>query len=407
MVNQEQIVLKVLPQPVRQSLGLMCLSTDGKDECWEFAQLTGRIVHNTSFAPITSRDTCQNIVNIDLLQRLTEQHAIAKCQPQDLEMWLNKTRLDHAAWAVIADSLAAWHQNQAQKRGDELVAARQRRLDAVIRNLIAAGYANVIEKMDLDLLRQHKLVRKTGELTDRVWANIKPPLIEFMMQVESKLREEHRLEQITRRRRLFAKYISDHCPPCYSMSVPISELSQAFPIKSVIESSPVDQVITVNDFPAPHAIFMLSSLWHRQKRLDLVQIMGKSPLMPRVTSIKYLDLATTFFCCDGPGFREPIGQQDVLIHPSAFSLRPDREYNSALVTRLFDDFQQEFWNFGGDRISFHEGAYLAARSIVAAAGFDPNTTTAATMDGSSFLFEYNACYRPYEYFQTSATAEVD
>ena len=72
------------------------------DECWEFARLTGKVVHNTSFAPITSRDTCQNIVNLDILQRLSEEHAIAKRQSQELAKWLNKTRLDHAAWVVIA-----------------------------------------------------------------------------------------------------------------------------------------------------------------------------------------------------------------------------------------------------------------------------------------------------------------
>ncbi|KAG6887652.1 hypothetical protein C0992_011322 [Termitomyces sp. T32_za158] len=212
-----------------------------------------------------------------------------------------------------------------------------------------------------------------------------------MGQVEAKLREDHRLEQITRRRRLFAKYISDQCPPRYYTSVPISELSQALPIKSVIEFSPVDQVITFDEFPPPHVISMLSSMWHRQKRLDLVQIMQKSTLLPPAVSVAHLDLATTFFFCDGPGYREPIGQQDILIHPSAFARRPDREYNSPPVARLFDDLQQEFWNFGGDRICFHEGAYLAARSIVAAGGHDPNTTTAATMDGASCLFECESC----------------
>ncbi|KAG6887651.1 hypothetical protein C0992_011321 [Termitomyces sp. T32_za158] len=69
-------------------------------------------------------------MNIDLLQQLSEQHAIAKRRPQEVEMWLDKTRLDHAAWAMTADGLAAWHYNQAQKRGGELAAAREKRLDA-------------------------------------------------------------------------------------------------------------------------------------------------------------------------------------------------------------------------------------------------------------------------------------
>ncbi|KAG6836932.1 hypothetical protein H0H93_001094 [Arthromyces matolae] len=357
------------------------------EEYWELARLTGKVVHNTSFAPITSRDTCHSIMSLDILQDLSEQHAAVKFQPQKLEMWLNKTRDDHATWASIADELAAWLNDQAGKRSDELAAARQRRLEAVTRNLIAAGYGEVVEKMDLDLLRQHKLVRKPGDLTERVWANIKSSLLDFMVEVELKLREQQLLEEITRRRRLFAKYISDHCPPRHSVFMPIAELCQTAPIKSIIETSPAEEALTYGDFPPPHVFFMLSNLWQQRRRLELVQIMRKCALVPRTADVDHLNLATTFFSCDGPGHREPLGQQNVLVHPAAFSRRPDREYGSSFVARLFDDLQQEFWNYGGDRIAFHEGAYLSAQSIVAAAGYDPTSTVAATMDGLSFLFE--------------------
>ncbi|KAG6831235.1 hypothetical protein H0H92_012032 [Tricholoma furcatifolium] len=358
---------------------------------WQLAQLTGKVIHNTSFSPITSRDTCQNIVNLDLLQDLSEQHAILKHQPQKLEVWLNKTRHDHADWSDTADELAAWHHDQLRKRSDELAIARERRLQAVVRNLNAAGYGAVIEKMDLNVLRHHKLVRKTAVLTERVWRNIQHSLFDFMERVEAKLREERLLEQITRRRQLFAQYISDHFPSSYTLAIPISELSQASPIKTIIELTPIDQVVTLNDFPRPYVIHMLSASWQRQRQLDLVQIMRRSTLVSRATNVAHLDLATTFFFCSIPGNTEPLGQQDVLRHPSTFSLRHDRDfdYGSAYVARLFDDFQQEFWNFGGDRIAFHDDAFLAARSVVASAGFDPDTTTAARMDAQPFLFEYS------------------
>ncbi|KAG6845198.1 hypothetical protein H0H87_012525 [Tephrocybe sp. NHM501043] len=175
------------------------------------------------------------------------------------------------------------------------------------------------------------------------------------------------------------------------MSVPISELSQASPIKSIIELTPVDQVITTHDLPPPHVISMLCSFWRRRRRLDLVQIMRKSPLSPRGVNVAYLDLATTFFLCSGPGFREPIGQQDVLIHPSAFSRRPDREYDSPFVARLFDDLQQEFWNYGGDRIVFHEAAFLAACTIVAACV--PLQAGWSCLGDARYYFSFQARYR--------------
>ncbi|KAF5386650.1 hypothetical protein D9615_001959 [Tricholomella constricta] len=320
------------------------------DECWKFAQITGRIIHSTAFTPITSRDTRRHIVNLDILEKLSEEHAFVKGRPTDLENWLTKTRLDHEAWAKAAETIAGWQHNQAQKRSLELDAARQRRFDAIIRNLNATGWKDDLENMDLNLLRRHELVRIPRDLTERVWMRIEPKMIDFMERVGSRLREEYRLDQITRRRRLFSQYVTE-CHTYYAIPAPISELSQLEPFKSIIESSPVDQVISLDSFPSPHVMYQLFCRWQKQRKHNLVQIMQKSALVPWYVGAPQINLATTFFYCKGPGMREPIGQEDALVHPATFSWRPERDYSSAYLTRLFEDFQQEFWNFGGDRRS--------------------------------------------------------
>ncbi|KAF8061655.1 hypothetical protein FPV67DRAFT_290542 [Lyophyllum atratum] len=360
------------------------------EECWKFAQLSGRIVHSTTFMPITSRDTCRRIVNLELLQKFSAEYAIVEGHPCDLEDWLTRTRRHHEAWAKIAESLAAWQDEQTLKRGLALDAARRRRLNAVIRNLNAAGWKEDLGKMDLDLLRQHELVKIPRDLTERVWVKIRPKIIDFMERVGTRLREEYRLEQITRRRRIFSEYITE-CHTRYAIPAPISELSQFEPFKSIMEDPSTHQVITIDSFPPPRAMFQLFCNWHKHRKHNLVQIMRRSALVPWHVGAAQIKLATTFFHCRGPGFREPIGQEDALIHPASFSWRPERDYSSEYLTRLFEDFQQEYWNYGDDRISFHEPAFLAARAIVIACGCDPDTTTAAAMDRWSCLFECISC----------------
>ncbi|KAG5651502.1 hypothetical protein H0H81_008396 [Sphagnurus paluster] len=319
------------------------------NEYWTFAQITGKIIHSSAFTPITSRDSRRRIVNLDLLESLSKEYAALQGYPAGLEKWLSETRLNHEAWAKTADNLAGWLSDRAERRSLELHATRERRLEAVIRNLTAAGLEKDLESLDLDLLRHHELVRVPKDLTERVWIKIKPKIIDFILEVRSRLREEYRVDQITRRRRIFAQYVTECHSRHYAIPAPISELSQLEPFKSIIEDSPIDEVITLQSFPPPQAMYQIFTQWYKEKKQSLVQIMRRSSLQPRYLGTSQINLATTFFYCKGPGVREPIGQQDIIVHPAAFSWRAERDYSSTFLRRLFEDFRQEFWNFGGDR----------------------------------------------------------
>ena len=65
------------------------------------------------------------------------------------------------------------------------------------------------------------------------------------------------------------------------------------------------------------------------------------------------------------------------------------KHSSPAHARLFEDFQQEYWNVG-NRISFHEAAHVAAQSILITCGLSPETT-AAFVDGENPILECVSC----------------
>lgn len=201
---------------------------------------------------------------------------------------------------------------------------------------------------------------------------------------------EERLERLTSRRMTFARYIAA-CQTTYTLTVPMTELSQIEPFRAIIEDTPPQQAVVVSSFPPPSEAFWVFTQWQNRKKHDLVDIMKKSPIVSWNVNVAHLDLATTFFRCQGPASWEPVGQwETILAHPGTFSWRRSRVYPSVDLARMFEDFQQEFWNVS-DRVSFHEPAYLAARSIVAACGFDPDITSAMVMDKWNPIIECASC----------------
>ena len=202
--------------------------------------------------------------------------------------------------------------------------------------------------------------------------------------------EKARTELITSRRMVFARYMAI-CDTHYSITIPLAELSQMEPFRAIIEDTPSDQTVAVSAFPPPSETYRIYCTWRDDRKDDLVGIMKKSSLVPRYAGTTHLDLATTFFRCQGAAAAgELMGQwQSILSNPGTFSWRPSIKQPPA-VARLFEDYHQEFWNVG-NRVSFDEFAYLGARSIVVACGLDTETTTAAFLDRCNPIMECVSC----------------
>jgi len=202
--------------------------------------------------------------------------------------------------------------------------------------------------------------------------------------------EKARAELLTSRRMAFARYMAI-CDTHYSITAPLAELCQMEPFRAIIEDTPSDQTIAVSAFPAPSETYRIYCTWRDGRKGDLVGIMRKSSLVPQYVDTTHLELATTFFRCQGVAAAgELMGQwQSIISNPATFSWRPSIKQPPS-VARLFEDYHQEFWNVG-NRVSFDEFAYLGARSIVAACGLDPETTTGAFLDRCNPIMECMSC----------------
>ncbi|KII94306.1 hypothetical protein PLICRDRAFT_50285 [Plicaturopsis crispa FD-325 SS-3] len=83
--------------------------------------------------------------------------------------------------SVHARLCEAWFNRKSQDRSLELEEIKRARRHAIIERLTALGWGDELVPFGTrDSLENHKLVKDPKPLTDRIWANIRQPLIDFM-----------------------------------------------------------------------------------------------------------------------------------------------------------------------------------------------------------------------------------
>ncbi|KAF8206485.1 hypothetical protein K438DRAFT_1817283 [Mycena galopus ATCC 62051] len=216
------------------------------------------------------------------------------------------------------------------------------------------------------------------ELTDRIWKNIKDPLVEFLTQLKEKRLASDKVKIIKKRRLLAAELYGEFreaSPPDVAHPSKIDVLLTE-PFRVVIEDTPFDpeEIVTEESFAAAMAsIPEFAAHWRRHKDDELVKIMQK--VQPDSVEAD-LYLATTFFNSAGPyDHAEPLNYPTILAHSSATNFR----YGTNGLNSLQDTCAEEAWNASGV-VKFHERAQRNARFVVEACGLDPDVTTSAEMD---------------------------
>ncbi|KAH9486457.1 hypothetical protein JR316_0000522 [Psilocybe cubensis] len=144
-----------------------------------------------------------------------------------------------------------WEGTQSRDRCEELEQLRKERLAAIERKLIELGWEQDVRGIKYpDSLARHKLVHRPQLLTERIWTNIKPGIIEFMEEMkEKRLRRE--IESIHAARRkisLDAVRTFKKSKMKDNILIPTSlELWRYQPIEEII-NAPRDKNITVSSF---------------------------------------------------------------------------------------------------------------------------------------------------------------
>ncbi|KAJ7756432.1 hypothetical protein DFH07DRAFT_1027419, partial [Mycena maculata] len=220
----------------------------------------------------------------------------------------------------------------------------------------------------------HKLVKQPKELTDRIWKNIKAPLVEFLTEKKKERLEIQRVRAI-KERHLLAGNIA--YATWLKTFPPRREVVTAEPFRAIIQDTPIEEKVTEDSFAtALSQVPAFSDDWKRRKDQELLRAMKEH--VPNSVEAD-LHLATTFFASSGGsvgyGYTEPIGYPRILVHRKASVL----SYHNGISQPIKKLFDQDYWNAAG-LIRFHRSAFLNVRSVIETCGLDPDVTTAAEMN---------------------------
>ncbi|RDB19806.1 hypothetical protein Hypma_012991 [Hypsizygus marmoreus] len=307
--------------------------------------------------------------------------------------WIKEKREEQQSRLEHTKLCQAWFQARAEDRAAELENVRKKRYSAIKAKLIELGWAAELEKMNEDILKDHKLVKQSKLLTNRIWDNIKLSVTRFMEhEKEKRLLDEYRALQQIRCHMLqdiYHDFIASQ--PIDAILPGIADIAVIPDYRSLIDS-PVDQNMTPACFAAAaQEMPRFVQDWRHSVDTKLVALIKESGLDPHATEAS-LDLPTTFFKCDLCG--DSIGYPRVLVHVCMTSLvcppsHPD--------WYLFAGLKCQPWN-ECNLLFLNQRTYSAGMSLLRQCGLDPNTTTKQILEDPAFFIECSICSegKPYE-----------
>ncbi|KAJ7650256.1 hypothetical protein FB45DRAFT_887444 [Roridomyces roridus] len=310
----------------------------------------------------------------------------------DYVEWRKRKREEVDKLNTHATACANWLANRVSDRSEELDGVRESRLEAIVDRLTALGWgAEIHRHWDF---RYHKLVRQPKLLTDRIWANIKAPLIEFLTQKKTSRLEQEKRNIIQKRRHLAVKAYSDFVAslPFGSITPPKYEVLCTEPFRELIEDTSIHphEEITLESFA--EAISELPEFctdWRESKDEELVDILKE--FKPKATE-ETLSLATTFFRIDGDPRQEqePIGYPRILVHRAAIPYHSNLFPTIGEMPSLASTIHGGAWN-ANKMIRPDLKASPNVRAVVRACNLDPKVTTVDEMDELNPVMECVTC----------------
>ncbi|KAJ6597218.1 hypothetical protein DFH09DRAFT_114194 [Mycena vulgaris] len=271
-----------------------------------------------------------------------------------------------------------------------LQGARDRRKEAICTRLRDLGYAEEVQYINdnrPERLSEHPLIKSNSELTDRVWDNMKPQLIELMQGVRENMKRKQRKSLLKTRQRLLLSILKEyiHEQPIDEINPRAVDFCVMSHIKAMVEDPSMDAYTTEESFQE-----VLDDLprffkeWRESKTRDLLALLPAGR-----NSRDCLLRATTYFRCSECS--EPIAYPRVLAHACLSQLRHGHRNRDDDIALLCVNLDSEPWNYDGKRVSYYPAAEASARSVVRGCGLDTDMTTAQDMDDVNPWLECLRC----------------
>ncbi|KAL1714050.1 hypothetical protein EV715DRAFT_210358 [Schizophyllum commune] len=308
----------------------------------------------------------------DMVQQFNE--AFLAQEPDRRTAWLKEREEKYSKIVAHARLCERWDSGRRQQRNGELFDIRTKRKEDIRKRLTELGWGQEISKQPR-LFNNHKLVTKSQKLTDKIWANIQQPLVQFMEELRAaRLAREEELA-IMRRCRLLVDTYRKFCArkPRDAVLPSVGDIVTVDAVIRIIDDTPFDQDVSEDTFMAaidsiPQSYF---NEWRKKCDDALVAVLNTAPQYKKKRAKEAdLQLATTMFRREKNGYPgTTIGYPEILVSYVTTSSMLPLEGHFLLLS-------SHPWS--AKHLVFAQDT--AARQLVELAGLDPRTATCQDMD---------------------------
>ncbi|KAF8996628.1 hypothetical protein BDQ17DRAFT_1329850 [Cyathus striatus] len=207
-------------------------------------------------------------------------------ETMDNKKWLKWVRMESRGITRIREHARTcdyWLQSRAEDRTTMLEEIRKNRTEEIIKRLSKMGWTEVIENIPHDnRIQNHPLVAQKKELTERIWKNITPKLIEFLEEQKGIFERRRERERLEARVPLLLKFHEKYSEskPINAIIPPPSELYFFEPIHNLIMNTPTAGVeLTIGDLEnVAEGLDDFGVEWKREIELQLLRKVINGPL---------------------------------------------------------------------------------------------------------------------------------
>ncbi|KAG6917030.1 hypothetical protein DXG01_004156 [Tephrocybe rancida] len=316
--------------------------------------------------PTTAGRYRQLYVNIHMLRQYKAEED--ELEGHELELWRSAKRAARDAQLKHAKRCEQWNQTQSENRSNELEDIRQQRLEAIKGKLTELGWEQEIAFMEdynpefeEPPLSEHKLVRQPKALTERIWNNIKDPLVELMERARAARHEVAFSATIKKRGELLSEVLKTYASsqPLHTILPSLADVAIMPLFKTIIQGTPAAEGVTVPHFQLAMANFSEAvAKWRQSKDESLVHSINRDPRNKVPATLTTLQDGTTVFLC--LRCREYISYPRVLIHRCATAIA----WCDMIKDRYLQSLGCKPWNYKDAVLRYNPEASANARSIL-------------------------------------------
>ncbi|THU86281.1 hypothetical protein K435DRAFT_970358 [Dendrothele bispora CBS 962.96] len=317
---------------------------------------------------------------------------------QKLAAWklpMNTKRTEHQHYTRLCEQ---WSKGQRNSREDELREIRQQRRSQIENRLIELGWGPELERLrqenGSDSFWNHKLIRQSKLLTDRLWDQITPTIFELLQPVRDRRLRVERINALKARyealKRCYDIYIFQQKNLKKSGFPPFGDVIECHIGYDIIFNTPYEQPLSEDAFHEElEKLPDFIDDWNKRKTQELVEIVQQD--IPEAT-VDTLGLAKTVFLCQSCN--------DFLWYPAVFQhcCRTHLHTHASNVDvyhgfNPYDQLDSVPWNKHSTRIIFSKTHSISLSLIMQSCGLDPDTALHEDLDSlDDVILECKNCY---------------